>query len=121
MVEATRKLEGRTILLVEDDLVVALALSTVLEQAGADVVGPISTPREAVARLEKGRKQIDAAILDVDLNGEKSYAVPMRSHRGASHCSQPGMPPRPWTLGTANTCGFRSRSNYQAPLRALTR
>jgi len=62
-------------MVVEDDYLVALALSTVLEEAGACVVGPIAGAREAVALLEEGREQVDAAILDVDLNGEKSYPV----------------------------------------------
>lgn len=75
MSRQARVLEGRRILVVEDDYLVALALATVLEEAGACVVGPISRPREAVALLEEGREQVDAAVLDVDLNGEKSYPV----------------------------------------------
>jgi len=62
-------------MVVEDDYLVALALTAVLEGAGASIVGPVSAAREAVALVEEGKEQIDAAILDVDLNGEKSYSV----------------------------------------------
>jgi CheY-like chemotaxis protein len=68
-------LQGQRIMVVEDDYLVALALSSVLEEAGASVVGPVSRVQEAVTLVEEGREQIDVAILDVDLDGEKSYAV----------------------------------------------
>lgn len=62
-------------MVVEDDYLVALALSTVLEEAGASVVGPFSSPWEAVALIEGESERVDAAIVDVDLNGENSYPV----------------------------------------------
>ncbi|WP_053572826.1 response regulator [Caballeronia cordobensis] len=75
MNEQKKILEGRRIMVVEDDYLVALGLSTVLEEAGAHVVGPLASAQEAVALLEEGREMVDAAVLDVDLNGEKSYPV----------------------------------------------
>ena len=75
MNERAKILDGRRILVVEDDYLVALALSTVLEEAGAHVVGPVASAEEAVALLEEGRERVDAAVLDVDLNGETSYPV----------------------------------------------
>ncbi|MFM0052465.1 response regulator [Caballeronia grimmiae] len=62
-------------MVVEDDYLVALGLSAVLAEAGAHVVGPVAGPREAVALIEESRETVDAAVLDVDLNGEKSYPV----------------------------------------------
>ncbi|SAL88743.1 two-component response regulator [Caballeronia arvi] len=75
MNEQAKILDGRRIMVVEDDYLVALGLSTVLEEAGAKVVGPVASAQEAVALLEEGRELVDAAVLDVDLNGEKSYPV----------------------------------------------
>jgi len=75
MNEQAGMLDGRRIMVVEDDYLVALGLSTVLEEAGAHVVGPVASAQEAVALLEEGREIVDAAVLDVDLNGEKSYPV----------------------------------------------
>ncbi|RZF30969.1 response regulator [Paraburkholderia sp. UYCP14C] len=68
-------LQGQRILVVEDDYLVALALSSALEDAGASVIGPIAGAQEAIALIEQGREHVDAAILDVDLNGEKSYGI----------------------------------------------
>jgi DNA-binding NtrC family response regulator len=44
-----------------------------LAELGAEVVGPIATLREALARLSSA--EIDAAVLDVDLHGEPSYPL----------------------------------------------
>jgi CheY-like chemotaxis protein len=75
MGSVAKLLQGRRVMVVEDDYLVALALSSALEDAGASVVGPISGAQEAVAMIEEGKEQVDVAVLDVDLNGEKSYRV----------------------------------------------
>jgi CheY-like chemotaxis protein len=75
MAEWAKLLEGQRILVVEDDYLVALAVSTMLEDAGAKVVGPIAGAQEAVALIEAAEERVDVAILDIDLNGETSYPV----------------------------------------------
>ncbi|CAN7664082.1 response regulator [Trinickia sp. LjRoot230] len=75
MVEPRTSLEGRKILVVEDDYLEALALSSLLEEVGASVVGPIGWAQEALSLVEQGEQRVDAAILDVDLHGERSYAI----------------------------------------------
>jgi CheY-like chemotaxis protein len=75
MAELAKVLEGQHILVVEDDYLVALAVSTMLEDAGASVVGPIAGAQEAVTLIEEAAERVDVAILDVDLNGETSYPV----------------------------------------------
>ncbi|BBU33542.1 response regulator (plasmid) [Burkholderia sp. THE68] len=52
----------------------ALALSDMLQSAGAAVLGLMSEVQEALSFVEEGN-DVDAAILDVDLHGEKSYPV----------------------------------------------
>lgn len=74
MTEQDNALDGRKILVVEDDYLEALALAEVLQAAGADVIGPVSEIQEALSFVEKVN-DIDAAILDVDLHGQKSYPV----------------------------------------------
>jgi CheY-like chemotaxis protein len=64
-------LRGRTILVVEDESLIALLIQDVLEEAGASVLGPCYSFAECMraARFEK----FDAAVLDVDLAGEDVF------------------------------------------------
>ena len=68
-------LAGRRIVLVEDELLVAMELEEALRDLGCEVLGPAATVDEAVrlAQAETGR--IDAAILDVNLAGRPSFPV----------------------------------------------
>jgi CheY-like chemotaxis protein len=69
------ELENRRILVVEDDFLVAQSLCAMLEEAGARVLGPIGWADEALAFVEREAGALDAAVLDVDLHGERSYAI----------------------------------------------
>jgi CheY-like chemotaxis protein len=75
MVSGTANLEGRRILIVEDDYLVAQVLVDLLEDAGAEVIGPIGWIDEAVALIEDGSQKLDGAVLDINLHGKKSYPV----------------------------------------------
>ncbi|PRX32182.1 CheY-like chemotaxis protein [Paraburkholderia sp. BL18I3N2] len=68
-------IRGRRILVIEDDFLVAQALCSLIEEAGATVVGPLGWLGEALAYVESNKDQFDSAVLDVDLHGEKSYAL----------------------------------------------
>ena len=65
------RLKGRRILVVEDEVIVALEIAMALEERGADVVGPAYSLDAAVAMARAGG--IDAAVLDVDLQGEDVF------------------------------------------------
>jgi DNA-binding response OmpR family regulator len=67
-----KALEGCSVLLLEDEYLIALDLRLALEDAGAVVIGPAATLTEALDYL-KGA--VDLAILDVDLNDAKSFPV----------------------------------------------
>jgi len=64
--------QERRILVVEDEELVALELSTELSRLGWAIVGPAATLAEAQALLDKG---VDAAVLDVNLRGRPVYPV----------------------------------------------
>ena len=66
-------IKGNRILVVEDESLVALALSETLSQLGFEVVGPIGNLSDANEIAHSAT--IDAAILDVNLNGEMSYPL----------------------------------------------
>jgi CRP-like cAMP-binding protein/CheY-like chemotaxis protein len=67
-------LRGRRILVVEDEYVMAEDIRTNLERAGAAVLGPAPTVREAL-RLLTSQAHVDGAVLDVNLAGEMVYPV----------------------------------------------
>ena len=67
-------LRGRRILVVEDEYMMADDLQYDLEQAGAQVIGPVPSVADAL-RLLATQEAIDGAILDVNLRGEKAYPV----------------------------------------------
>jgi CheY-like chemotaxis protein len=66
---------GKHILVVEDDYFVAVDLSSELEQLGASVVGPAGSVRAALTLLANPDMTLDAATLDVNLNGDLIYPV----------------------------------------------
>ena len=58
-------LDGLPILIVEDQPLVALDLSEIVESLGGRVVGPIASVAEAIARVRQ--EHVAAAILDANL------------------------------------------------------
>src|SRR5262245_32101863 len=66
-------LDGRTVLLVEDEYLIASELSTALRRAGANVLGPARDADSARASLDG--KHPDAAILDIALAADFVYPL----------------------------------------------
>ena len=66
-------LKGRRILVVEDQSLIAMEIQVFLEKNGATVVGPIGRLAHALSAAEK--ENLEAALLDVDLNGEECWPV----------------------------------------------
>lgn len=66
-------LSGLTILLVEDEFLVAALIADCLEDEGATVIGPVGTLPEAEQAAATG--EFDAVVLDWNLDGEQSYSV----------------------------------------------
>src|SRR5450631_1710377 len=66
-------LSGKRVLVVEDEVMVAWMLEDMLAGLGCAVVGPAARINQALAMI--GAEVIDAAVLDINLNGEKSYPV----------------------------------------------
>ena len=70
----TKPVQGRTILLVEDDYTVAMDLQSSFEEAGATVVGPVGRVDDAMG-LVWDVFDIDIAVLDINLHGEFAFYV----------------------------------------------
>jgi DNA-binding NtrC family response regulator len=64
---------GRRVLLVEDEMLVAWLLEDMLADLGCVVVGPASSINQARAMIDV--EAIDAAVLDLNLNGQMSYPI----------------------------------------------
>jgi CheY-like chemotaxis protein len=91
-------LQGRHILVAEDDAWLAGDLADALRDAGAYVHGPFGTVAAALACLEGGAR-CDGAVLDIDLGGETVFPVAQTlRERGVpfvfatGHVSRPGLP-----------------------------
>lgn len=67
------RMAGRHVLVVEDEFFIADDLRTVLAKAGADVVGPVPDAQQALRLVAERR--VDLAVLDINLKGEKIFAV----------------------------------------------
>lgn len=65
---------GLEILLVEDEALVAALLEDMLAEFGCILAGAAATVSEALAEIQTAT-EIDAAILDVHLGGEKVFPV----------------------------------------------
>lgn len=70
---ASLPLRGRTILVVEDEQLVAMLIEDALLDAGATVIGPAATVAEALDLL--GGTLPDAAVMDMNLCGESAAPV----------------------------------------------
>jgi CheY-like chemotaxis protein len=67
-------LNGRRVLVVEDDFFAADDMRHDLERAGANVIGPAGSVQDALTLLAE-HGGCDGAVLDVELCGETSYPV----------------------------------------------
>ncbi|HUG45536.1 MAG TPA: response regulator [Sphingomicrobium sp.] len=64
---------GQSILVVEDEPLIAMMLEDFLETLGYRVHATCGSVAEAITEAEKGG--FDAAILDVNLNGESAWPI----------------------------------------------
>jgi DNA-binding response OmpR family regulator len=66
-------LEGRRVLLVEDELMISMLIEDTLLDAGCDIIGPFTNLADALSAALN--EAFDIALLDVNLRGEKVYPV----------------------------------------------
>jgi CheY-like chemotaxis protein len=64
---------GNRLLLVEDEALTGMMMCDMLTELGFDVIGPFGRVADAMAAV--GREDLQAAILDVNLDGEMVYPV----------------------------------------------
>lgn len=65
--------DKKSILIVEDEFLIAMDLETYLEDSGYDIVGPVGTVAQAMAKIDTNI--IHAAILDFNLKDGTSEPI----------------------------------------------
>jgi CheY-like chemotaxis protein len=66
-------LQGKKVLIVEDEALITMLFEDILEDFACQVVGPAMNVRQALELAQSA--EIDVAILDVNLGGESSFPV----------------------------------------------
>jgi DNA-binding NtrC family response regulator len=79
---AKKPLKDRTVLVVEDNSEIAFELASILEEAGAVVVGPVASVQSAYDRMAD--QAIETALLDVTLRNNET-AFPLADALAAQH------------------------------------
>jgi CheY-like chemotaxis protein len=70
----TSSLVGRRVLVVEDEMMIALLVEDMLAELGCAVVGPAHA-LDAALELARTELGLDVAVLDVNLGGQPVFAV----------------------------------------------
>jgi PAS domain S-box-containing protein len=71
--EPQRQLPGARVLLLEDEALTAIAMAQAVEAAGYQVLGPVGRVQDAIDMAQTTRS--DAAVLDVNLLGQRSFPI----------------------------------------------
>jgi CheY-like chemotaxis protein len=73
--ETEGPLNGAKVLVLEDETLVSMMVEDMLLDLGCEVVGPFAKLDQALAFLDGGDGRIDAALLDVNLGGVRSFPM----------------------------------------------
>ncbi|MFK8252284.1 response regulator [Ancylobacter terrae] len=73
--DARQPLNGCRIFILEDEPLVAMMVEAMIEELGAEAVSTASRVDEALAFIAAETVRIDAALIDVNVGGQRSYDV----------------------------------------------
>jgi ActR/RegA family two-component response regulator len=68
-------LNGRRVLLAEDNFILADNLARKMSQLGLIVIGPATNVAQAMALLDAGDAAVEGAVLDIQLGREMSFPI----------------------------------------------
>lgn len=68
-------LNGKRVLVVEDEPLIGMEIAAMLEEAGATVIGPAASVERAHALIAEAEDDLDAALLDVNVAGASIDSV----------------------------------------------
>jgi CheY-like chemotaxis protein len=68
-----RELSDRKVLVVEDEMMIAMLIEDMLDEFGCKLVGPATNVPRALELIDK--EKVDIAVLDLNLDGKDTYAI----------------------------------------------
>lgn len=68
-----RELSNRKVLVVEDEMMIAMLIEDMLDELGCKLVGPATNVPRALEFISK--EQVEVAVLDLNLDGKDTYAI----------------------------------------------
>jgi len=68
-------LQGRRVLVVEDEALIGMVWQDGLLDAGAEVIGPTASVEQALLLVEAAGGELSAAVLDINLQGAAVWSV----------------------------------------------
>ena len=68
-----RELSNRKVLVVEDEMMIAMLIEDMLDEFGCELVGPATNVPRALELI--GKEIVDVAVLDLNLDGKDTYAI----------------------------------------------
>jgi CheY-like chemotaxis protein len=68
-----RELSNRKVLVVEDEMIIAMLIEDMLDEFGCKLVGPATNVPRALELI--GKESIAVAVLDLNLDGKDTYAI----------------------------------------------
>ena len=68
-----RELSNRKVLVVEDEMMIAMLIEDMLDEFGCKLVGPATNVPRALELI--GKESIAVAVLDLNLDGKDTYAI----------------------------------------------
>ncbi|MET3843835.1 CheY-like chemotaxis protein [Bradyrhizobium sp. OAE829] len=68
-----REKSNRKVLVVEDEMMIAMLIEDMLDEFGCELVGPATNVPRALELI--GKEIVDVAVLDLNLDGKDTYAI----------------------------------------------
>jgi CheY-like chemotaxis protein len=67
------ELSNRKVLVVEDEMMIAMLIEDMLDEFGCKLVGPATSVPRALDLIDK--ENVEIAVLDLNLDGQDTYAI----------------------------------------------
>jgi len=68
-----RELSNRKVLVVEDEMMIAMLIEDMLDEFGCRLVGPATNVPRALELI--GKEDVQVAVLDLNLDGQDTYTI----------------------------------------------